>query len=237
MEHTLTWYGHSNFKLQTGGRTILIDPFYDGNPSSPVSASDVAQADLICVTHDHEDHVGQAVEIHKRTGATVLGVYDTIGALVVMGLAQDKALGMNIGGSVTAAGIRVKMVQAMHSSNTGVASGYILTLPDGFCLYHSGDTGLFASMELFGRLHSIDLALLPIGGHFTMDHEQAALACSLLKCRRVVPMHWGTFPVLAQETASFKTSLSKLAPAVEMLPLKPGQSLTLDRACVRCGGS
>lgn len=234
MTHTLTWYGHSNFKLETGGRTILLDPFFDGNPSCSTPSTDITQADLICVTHDHGDHLGQAVDIHKRTGAAVVGVYDTVSALVIQGLAADKALGMNIGGSVQAAGIRVKMVQAMHSSNTGVATGYILTLSDGFCLYFAGDTGIFASMELFGRLHSIDLAILPIDGHFNMDHVQAALACTLLGCRRVAPMHWGTFPILVQSTADFAAALAETAPGVELVALKPGQTVVLDRACVRC---
>lgn len=234
MEHILTWHGHSNFILETRGRIILFDPFYDGNPTCTVRASSVTRADVICLTHDHGDHLGQTLDIAARTGAKVVGVFDTVGDLAAQGLPQGQAVGMNIGGTVREAGVRIKMVQAMHSSKTGVAAGYILTLEDGFCLYHSGDTGLFASMELFGRLHPIDLALLPIDGRFNMDHEAAALACSLLKCTAVTPIHWGTFPVLAQETASFAASLAALAPETRLAPMTPGTPVALSHICVRC---
>lgn len=230
MPHRLTWYGHSNFKLETSaGKVILIDPFFEGNPNAPVASSSIERADCICITHDHGDHVGQAMEIAKTTGATVVGVFDTVQKLLGQGLPEPQGLGMNIGGTVQAAGARIKMVQAMHSTASGAASGYIITLEDGFCLYHAGDTGLFASMELFARFHEIDLAILPIGGHFTMDPEQAAYACKLLKPGWVVPMHWGTFPVLEQNTKSFADHLASLAPDVKLPALAPGQSMALSK--------
>lgn len=230
MPHRLTWYGHSNFKLETSsGKSLLIDPFFEGNPNAPVDAKSVGHVDCICLTHDHPDHTGQAVEIAKSTGATLIGVFDTIQKLVGQGLPEAQGLGMNIGGTVGAAGARVKMVQAVHSTASGAATGYIITLEDGFCLYHAGDTGLFASMELFSRFHAIDLAILPIGGHFTMDPEQAAYACKLLRPTWVVAMHWGTFPVLEQNTEAFAEQLANHAPDARLFPLTPGQTMTLSK--------
>ncbi|MEF2146094.1 MAG: metal-dependent hydrolase [Desulfovibrionaceae bacterium] len=221
----LTWYGHSNFRIRVNGKTIVIDPFFQGNPTTPVLYTEIGQVDAVLLTHDHGDHVGQALEICRASKATLVGVADTVGSLVKQGLPQELALDMNIGGTVNVAGVAVHMVQAMHSSATGAATGYILTMPDGFCLYHAGDTGLFGSMQLFSVFHKIDLALLPIGGHYTMDPRQAAYACKLLGCRMVVPMHWGTFPVLEQNTDDFAEQLRLAAPDTELVALKPGQTL------------
>ena len=222
----LTWYGHSN--MQLAARTVVvIDPFFQGNPTAPQGEEAVTACDLVLVTHDHGDHVGQAVDICKRTKAKLVGVFDTVTKLVEQGLPQGQAVGMNIGGSVSEAGVRVKMVQAFHSSASGVAAGYIVTFPDGFCAYHSGDTGLFGDMELFSRFHDIDLAMLPIDGHFNMDAEQAAYACKLLGCKAVAPMHWGTFPILAQNTDEFAAALAKHAPKTTMVDIRPGQTVTL----------
>jgi L-ascorbate metabolism protein UlaG (beta-lactamase superfamily) len=229
MQHRLTWFGHSNFMLETDGRTVLIDPFFEGNPSCPCSPDDVKQADAILVTHDHGDHLGQTLDIQARTGAQVVGVFDTIGQLVEEGLPQEAGVGMNIGGTVEVAGIKAAMVQATHSTVTGVATGYILTLPDGYCIYHAGDTGLFASMELFPKFHDIDLALLPIGGHFTMGPKQAAYACTMLKCRAVAPMHWGTFPILEQNTERFAEFLNGMCPDAQLLVFEPGETREVSR--------
>ena len=175
MQHELTWYGHSAFKLETNGAVIYIDPFLD-NPNSPLTLDDVAAADLVLVTHDHDDHVGQALSICSKTGAKLVSIFDTVKSLVQKGLDPAKGIGMNIGGTVDPQGIKIKMVQAAHSSATGVSAGFILTLADGFCLYHSGDTGIFSSMELFGKFHDIDLALLPIDG-FVQHGRQAGRLC------------------------------------------------------------
>ena len=225
----LTWYGHSNFKIEHGGKVFCIDPFFEGNPSAPVSHESLGNVDAVLVTHDHHDHIGQAVDICAASGATLLGVYDTVGTLVDQGLPQAQAMGFNIGGTVEVAGARVKMVQAEHSSATGVPAGYIITLPGGPCVYHAGDTGLFASMELFSVFHDIDLALLPIGGWFTMDPEQAAYACALLRCAKVAPMHWGTFPILEQSTDEFRAQLAKYAPETALVDIAPGETVTIEK--------
>lgn len=230
MAHKLTWHGHANFQITTDTASLLIDPWFEGNPSAGTSSKEVTSADLVLVTHDHSDHMGQAVEICKATGAKILAIVETAKKIVDAGLPQQQVvngIGMNIGGTVTFKGIRVTMVQAAHTSESGLAAGYILVLPDGFTLYHAGDTGIFSEMELYGRLFSIDLALLPIGGVFTMDPRQAALACELLGCRSVVPMHWGSFPVLEKSTASFRAELEKTSPGTRLFDMQPGQTIEL----------
>lgn len=223
----LTWFGHSNFRLERDGVAFSIDPFFEGNPKAPSPWSSLGPVNAVLLTHDHGDHVGQSVDIAKARKVPLVGVYDTVNKLIGQGLPQDLGLGMNLGGTVKMDGVRVSMVQALHSTASGVCAGYILTWHDGFCAYHSGDTALFGDMELFARFHKIKLALLPIGGWFTMDSRQAAYACKLLGCELVAPMHWGTFPVLEQNTAAFKEHLADYAPKAKVLDLVPGAPLKI----------
>ncbi|GFM35300.1 metal-dependent hydrolase [Desulfovibrio subterraneus] len=230
--HTLTWHGHSNFQIATPSANIVIDPFFTGNPSAATPWDGIARPDAVFVTHDHGDHVGQAVDICNATGAMLGAIVGTTGKLVAAGLPQSQVLngiGYNIGGTVTVGKVGVTMTQAFHSSDSGAPVGYILTLDDGFTIYHAGDTGIFSGMKLWGRLYDIDLALLPIGGVFTMDARQAALACSLLKCRGVVPMHWGTFPVLEQNTQAFRDALKNFAPDCRLFDMAPGETLSFSK--------
>jgi len=224
----LTWFSHSNFLLQADGVRVLIDPFFEGNPTAPVTWQSVGKVDAVLVTHDHGDHVGQAAEICQATGAKLVCIFELGQKMQAAGVPGGQILGMNIGGTVEAAGVRVKMVQAFHSSATGAPAGYILTFPGGFCAYHSGDTALFSDMKLFRRLFDIDLAMLPIGGWFTMDAGEAAVACRFLGCRMVAPMHWGTFPVLAQNTDAFAAALKEHAPETKLVKLEPGAPGDLD---------
>jgi L-ascorbate metabolism protein UlaG (beta-lactamase superfamily) len=231
MRHELTWHGHSAFQLDTGGATVLIDPFFDGNPGAVKKAADMAKADLVLVTHDHGDHVGQALSICQTTKAMLGAVVETAAKLVAQGLPVAQVLngiGFNIGGTVRQGDIRVTMTQATHSSESGVAAGYVLRLADGYTIYHAGDTGLFAGMELLGRLYAIDLALLPIGGIFTMCARQAAVACTLLRCKKVAPMHYGSFPVLEKNAETFAGHLEDLGAAAELLILDPGTAVALS---------
>ena len=223
----ITWYGHATFGLKTDGKTVLIDPFFAGNPSAPVTHEDIDACDLILVTHDHADHVGQALELATCHNAEVISVFEIIQDLIGQGLPERLGVGMNIGGTVNRLGIDVKMVQAVHSSIHGTPAGYILTLPDGTCIYNSGDTGLFGDMALFAEFHDIDIAILPVGGHFTMDAKQAAYACKLLKCKKVIPQHWGTWPLLAQNTESLAKHLAELAPETELVVLPVGDTVSL----------
>lgn len=226
----ITWLGHSAFKITHNNITVLIDPFLEGNPTCPVSAAVIGPVDLVLITHDHSDHVGQAVEICQATGAMLGAIVGTAEALVRAGLPAPQVLngiGFNMGGTLEHKGVYMTMVPAFHTTESGQPAGYIVRMPDGVTLYHAGDTCLFGDMALWGTLYSIDVALLPMGGVFTMDARQAATACMLLKPKHVIPMHWGTFPVLAPTTAPFKQELATLAPDCLCADLQPGQSLSL----------
>lgn len=227
MPHRLTWYGHANFRIDSPEAVLAIDPFFEGNPSAPIGIEDLGDVDLVLVTHDHPDHTGQALDICTRTGAKLVAVFDTVLRFIGEGLPEEQTIGMNVGGDIEHKGLHIQMVQAVHSTQSGCAAGYIITFPDAYCLYHAGDTGLFSSMELFGKLHAIDIALLPIGGRFTMDPLQAAHACNMLKAGRVVPMHWGSFPFLEQNTRAFAEELESIAPHTRLVTMKPGETVDL----------
>ncbi|NDV19337.1 metal-dependent hydrolase [Pseudodesulfovibrio sp. JC047] len=215
----ITWFGHANFRLKTADTTVFIDPFFVGNPSATTSYKDIQDCSLILVTHDHTDHIGQALELAIKHDAEVVAIFDVIQELIGLGLPEHLGVGMNIGGTVTRHGLDIKMVQAMHSAATGSPAGFIITDSDGLCIYNSGDTGLFGDMELFGKFHDIDIAMLPIGGRFTMDAKQAAYACKLLGCKKIIPQHWGTWPILDQNTQAMAEQLALTAPDTELLTL------------------
>jgi L-ascorbate metabolism protein UlaG (beta-lactamase superfamily) len=228
MDIRLTYYGHSNFGLDHGEGAFLIDPFFEGNPAAPHGASEIGNAAYVLVTHDHGDHMGQALDICKATGATMVGVFDTVQKVMGQGLPEDQALGMNPGGPVDLDGVAVEMVHALHSSASGIAVGFVLTFPDGTCVYHAGDTGLFGDMALIPEFHDLDYALLPVGGRFTMGPAQAAHACKLLACRKVVPMHWGTFGFLEQDLEGFRKELEARAPQCDLTAMQPGDTVVLE---------
>jgi L-ascorbate metabolism protein UlaG (beta-lactamase superfamily) len=211
-----TWFGHSNFMLKTGDATLLIDPFFVGNPTSPTTYKEIEKCDLILITHDHSDHIGQTLELAIKHDAEVVAIFDTIQDLIMQGLPEHLGVAMNIGGTVKRLGMEIKMVQAMHSTVHGTAAGFILTEPNGLCVYNAGDTGLFGDMELFGKFHDIDIAMLPIGGRFTMGPKQAAYAAKLLGCKKIIPQHWGTWSILGQNTEYLAEQLA-LMPQIQKL--------------------
>ncbi|MBI9081527.1 MAG: metal-dependent hydrolase [Pseudodesulfovibrio sp.] len=221
----ITWFGHANFQIRTKNATILIDPFFVGNPASPTTYKEIDVCDLILVTHDHSDHIGQTLELAIRHDAEVVAIFDTIQDLITQGLPEHLGVSMNIGGTVNRLGLDIKMVQAMHSTVHGTAAGFIITDPNGLCIYNSGDTGLFGDMELFGKFHDIDIAMLPTGGRFTMGPKQAAYACKLLGCKKIIPQHWGTWPILNQNTDSLAEQLALVAPDTELVKMEIGKPI------------
>ena len=230
MSTSILWHGHSNFQINSPGCRVFIDPFFTGNPVAKLGWKEAAVPDVVLVTHMHGDHVGDSVVLCKETGAKLGAVVGVAGALQELGIPQAQILngiGFNIGGMVSEKGVSFAMTEAFHTSDAGAPVGYIITLADGFTIYHAGDTGIFANMALWGDLYSIDLALLPVGGVFTMDGRQAAYAAQLLKAKAVIPMHWGTFPVLAQDTAEFERELAKRVPSCRFVRMLPGQTLDL----------
>lgn len=232
MPHSVKWLGHAACQITTAsGKVILIDPWLTGNPTCPVKKDDLQRVDLILVTHDHFDHIGTDIpDLVKATGATVIAQPELAGVLQEAGVAAENiifGMGMNIGGRVEAAGVQVVMTQAFHSGTAGSAAGYIIILEDGKTIYHAGDTGIFSDMELLGRIYNIDVALLPIGSVFVMDPVQAAFSLTLLKPGRVVPIHYGTFPILVQDAAEFVKLAGEKAPGVKVEAIKPGQEIVL----------
>ena len=223
----VTWYGHAATAVTTPMVKILIDPFFSGNPKAPVGAGDVA-ADVILVTHGHGDHLGDSVEIARRTGALVISNFEIITYLEKQGL--EKLHPLHIGGGTSFEWGRVKLTIAHHGSALpdgsygGVAAGILLDI-GGRRIYHAGDTGLFYDMKLIGR-GGLDLALLPIGDNFTMGPDDALEAVKLLNPRYVVPMHYDTFEVVQQDPVEWATRVGRETSA-EAKVLKPGESLDL----------
>jgi L-ascorbate metabolism protein UlaG (beta-lactamase superfamily) len=198
---TLTWLGHASFRLDTdGGARIYVDPWF-GCPTCPDDEKDPDRADVIFVTHGHGDHASSAAELSQKTGAQVLGMVELGTWMSRNGVAEDKVVAFNKGGTVEAAGVRFTLVNAFHSGSMpdgtygGEPAGVVLRF-DGKSVYFAGDTCVFGDMALIARIYKPTVAVLPIGDHFTMGPEEAAVALELLGEPRCVPCHWGTFPIL-----------------------------------------
>ena len=227
---SLTWLGHASFRLDTpGGKRVYVDPWFD-NPKCPDSEKDPDRCDVIAVTHGHSDHVGSVVELSKKFGPLpVVAMVELKGWLQRQGAQTDDMPGPNKGGTVEAEGIKFTLTNAFHSSSSdqgeylGEAAGIVIELESATKVYFAGDTCVFGDMQLIGRIYSPDVAVLPIGGHFTMDPREAAVACELLGVTRVVPCLYGTFPLLA----GTPEELSRQAPGVKVEAVEPGGSVAL----------
>jgi len=217
----ITWFGHAAFKIEIADKIVLIDPWLDGNPTSPVKASEITKAGTIYVTHDHGDHLGEAFSICKKTGAVFVAAVELARWAEENGV--KNIVGLNIGGSVEIKGVRLSVVQAFHTASKGAPTGVIIE-GEGKAVYHAGDTGLFGDMHFFGELYKLDVALIPIGGYYTMGVREATEAVKLLKPKAVIPMHYKTFPVLAQSADEFARSVREKMPKVKVVVLNPGES-------------
>ncbi len=227
----ITWFGHSAFKIKTDDNLkILIDPFISNNPVCPYPVEEI-DADIICITHGHSDHFGDAMEIANRTGALILSNHEISLFLSRQGL---KSQGMNIGGSYKFYDVKFTMVEAKHSSDIdvmeetipgGSAAGFIIELKNGKKIYHAGDTALFSDLKtIIGELHKPDIAMLPIGDLFVMGIEDAAIAASWINPKKLIPMHYNTFPLIEQDVDEFISLIKVKSPQTETIILEPTET-------------
>lgn len=215
----ITWYGHSAIEIRTpGDKVVIVDPWFR-NPTSPKSADQVDRCDVLLVTHGHFDHFGDCLVVGSRTRPVWPAIHELSLWLTRNYAHRDSVIGMNQGGTVEAAGIGITMVPAIHSAGDiyggvesplylGTAVGFVLELENGYRIYHAGDTVAFRDMELIRELWKPDLAMLPIGGHFTMGPREAAMAVEFLGVQDVIPLHFGTFPILAGTPAALREALA-----------------------------
>ena len=224
----ITWLGHATVLVQTAkGTNIVIDPFISGNPKYPKSTTLPSKIDYVLLTHGHGDHISDAVPVAAKHGSTVVAIYEL--ASYVGGKGVANTIGMNLGGTVELNDVAATMVEAKHSSaaqdeqgthDVGVAAGFILTIADGPVLYHAGDTAVFGDMSLIRELYQPAVAMLPIGGHFTMGPKEAAVAVRLLAPQVVLPLHFGTFPPLKGTPEQLAALVD---PSVKVVSWSPGQ--------------
>ncbi len=224
----LTWLGHATFKFEIEGKTFLIDPWVDSNPACPDELKTFDRLNVMYITHGHWDHTEDAVPIAKKHTPTVVTMIEVAKWLESKGV--QNIIGMNKGGTVTVDGVKATMVTANHSSSvteedgttiyTGEPAGFVLEFANGYKIYHAGDTNVFGDMQIIGEIYQPDLALLPIGGHFTMGPREAAYAVKLLNVPAILPMHYGTFPLLTGTLEEFLKLTASMD--VEIVDLEVG---------------
>jgi len=227
MSFKFTWYGHATMGLETGGYRLLIDPFFDGNPSASISA-DQAQADFILLSHGHDDHVGDTLSISRRTGAPVITNHEIANWLEAQGITSH---GQHIGGGYKHPFGYLKLTQAVHGSGLpdgsygGNPAGFLLTTPEGKRIYLACDTGLFGDMALIGD-EGIEVAALPIGDNFTMGPDDALRAVKLVRPAHVIPIHYNTWGLIAQDPEAWAARVRAETKSVPHV-LEPGESLAV----------
>jgi L-ascorbate metabolism protein UlaG (beta-lactamase superfamily) len=229
----ITWLGHSTFLVATpGGKNIILDPWVSGNPKTPPDKKTFDKLDYMLISHGHSDHFADAADLAKKHNPTVIAMYEICTFLSKKGARQIAP--MNKGGTQQVGDIKVSMVNAHHSSTMddgagtvsgGEPCGFVVEFANGLKLYHAGDTCVFGDMALIRELYAPDLCMLPIGDLFTMGPREAAYACSLLKPKAVIPMHYATFPLLTGTPEAFQKELKARGVSVEVITLKPGETI------------
>jgi L-ascorbate metabolism protein UlaG (beta-lactamase superfamily) len=234
----ITWLGHATFRITTpSGQVIVIDPFLEANPMCPPALKKLPRVDIILLTHGHADHMSDLIPLAREHSPQVVAIYETAKWLEKKGIQNVHTMAK--GGTVKVGEIEATMVDARHTNsiqdgdeliNGGEAAAFVVRLPGGFTLYHAGDTCVFGDMKLIGEIYAPDVACLPIGDHYTMGPREAAYAIRLLGVKHVVPMHYGTFPVLtgtpeALREAAHIVGAEGQAGGLEIHALKPGESL------------
>jgi L-ascorbate metabolism protein UlaG (beta-lactamase superfamily) len=225
----VTWLGHASHRIDSpNGKRIYVDPWLD-NPKCPDNEKDPERCDVIALTHGHSDHVGSVVDISKKFTPEIVAIIELKEWVGEQGAEVGEMPGFNKGGTVEVEGIKFTLVNAFHSSGApdgsyvGEAGGLVIEFENGTTLYVAGDTCVFGDMQLIGRIYKPDVAVLPIGGHFTMDPREASVALELLGTKRCIPYHYGTFPLLT----GTPDELRQQAPGVEVIELQPGESTTV----------
>lgn len=212
----ITWIGHSALKLE-GSKIVYIDPFITGNPTACMNLNQITKADVVVVTHDHGDHAGDSAQICKKTGATIVAIYEIAEAGTKQGI---KAEGMNVGGTIDVNGVLISLVPAFHTGGLGGTAVGVIVEFDGKTVYHAGDTGLTMEMLLIGEMYQPNIGFLPIDGRFNMTPRLAAKAVELLKIPKIVPIHYDTFPLIQSSPQHFKEMVGNKS---EVIILKPGE--------------
>jgi L-ascorbate metabolism protein UlaG (beta-lactamase superfamily) len=230
---TFTWLGHGSYRFDSAdGKRIYVDPWLD-NPKCPDEEKQPERCDVLAITHGHGDHTGSMLDVARAHSPKVVAIFELATWLEAQGVPAASQFGMNKGGTVDVDGVKFTMTHAIHSSGfaqdgetpvyLGDAAGYVVEFENGLKVYSSGDTAVFGDLQLIGRLYRPEIAILPIGDHFTMGPEAAALALELVGVRRCIPVHWGTFPLLRGTPDELRAA----APDVDVLAAEPGETITL----------
>ena len=244
MRTEIEWFGQSTFKIHIDKQVVLMDPWFNSNPVAPLKASEVGKVDVITVSHGHVDHFGDTMEIMGNSTAKLVCTPDISWYVDLRGFprASGRNLPLGHGGTINIDNVGITMVKAVHPSALyaeewpvrriyypdGGAVGYVVTTADNVAIYHAGDTDIFMDMQLIGKRHDLDYALLPVGGRFTMDYKAAVDACDLLKPKAVIPIHYNTNPEITINIDDFVDLMSQRHPEIKVIVMKPG-----EKHCVR----
>ena len=216
----IKWLGHAAWLVEGSSKSFIIDPFLSQNPKSAMKPNEIKKLDFIFITHNHFDHIGDAAELAKATGAKIVTTFETAQMMQKAGVPEAQTIGMNKGSEpIEIGGVKVALTHAEHSGNE---VGFVIEI-DGKRIYHAGDTALFGDMKYIGELYSPDVAMLPIGGYFTMAPKEAAIAADLIGAKITLPMHYSTFPQIEQDPQKFAAMVKKS----KVVVLKVGEEYAL----------